>query len=262
LLLLGVSACSTGTHVAGDAAAIAVCRGQHAYRGSKLRAAYTTTVGEIAAWMDAKQPPNWGHVQLPYETDHDAGERVSLCWIDGGALAFPGVRQETGTPRAAIVIDAEKEVTFLIGGHAETKDGHKELFAEDPGVRAKMATEVRVAVKHGPAGEVLLPAYRPRKLEGIAWDRLGIAGDSASGCVWITFTDGYRFAALWPMGWAAKFAPLRIYDQAGTLVWSEGELRGVTGEQTKDEDIFKVPTACRSSGDWAHLVGSIGSVSA
>jgi hypothetical protein len=184
---------------------------------------------------------------------------MSLCWLDDGDLAFPGPARVSGRLRAAVVIDAARNVTFLVGGYFDTKDGRSELAIEDPAPSGTpSASTAAVAAKRGPAGELLLPTYaKTRQLSGMVWDRLGILGDDNAGCVWITFSDGFRYAAVWPSGSTARFAPLRIYNRAGDVIWAEGESRAVTGELSKD-GALSVPTACRS-GDWTLKLGTIGS---
>lgn len=260
VVLLTIGACAKSNDVSGDEAAIAVCKARREYRKSTLRAAYDTTVGEVAAWMDAKNPPNWGHVGLPYEQDHEPAAPMSLCWLDDGGLAFPGPAQVSGRPRAAVLIDAAGKASFLVGGYFDKKSGRSELAIEDPAPSGTpTGSTAAVAPKRGPAGELRLPAYaKTRKLSGTGWDRLGISGDDDAGCVWITFTDGFRYAALWPKGSTARFAPLRISNAAGDVLWREGESRAVTGELSK-ADARSVPTACRS-GDWTLKVGTIGNL--
>ncbi len=133
-VLLALTACGQGgsTHattdeakptVEGDTAAIATCEARTDYAESTLRAAYETTVAELAAWSDSRQPPDWGHVTMPYEKDHAGSDPISLCWLDDGQLAFPGpVRAARGRPRAAIVIDSEGRESLLAGGYFETND--------------------------------------------------------------------------------------------------------------------------------------------
>ena len=49
-----------------------------------------------------------------------------------------------------------------------------------------------------------------------------VAGRSSDGCVWLEM-NGSQFGALWPQGYSATFDPVRVYDQAGQLVATEGE---------------------------------------
>jgi hypothetical protein len=93
-------------------------------------------------------------------------------------------------------------------------------------------------------GTIALPAHGSRATP-LARIVASVAGDARLGCVWLVEEGTLkRRALLWPTGYRAAFAPLRIYDPNGRIVWREGEVRSLGGGASPVH-VERIPRACR-----------------
>jgi hypothetical protein len=94
-----------------------------------------------------------------------------------------------------------------------------------------------------PPGEVLLPHRQSEASTLIGTTDISIDADPDGPCVWAVNPGGARYATLWPIGYRARFDPLRIYDEKDQEVWREGEPRDSPGQPLGSVD--RVPEPCR-----------------
>ncbi len=95
-------------------------------------------------------------------------------------------------------------------------------------------------------GRLILPSWtRGEVLPGSLARDVGIEGDAAAGCVWLTTGGSRTGVGIWPTGTTAAFNPLRIYDKDGRVVWTEGELRDTSGPVKEQSP--RVPPQCAAA---------------
>ena len=96
-----------------------------------------------------------------------------------------------------------------------------------------------------PADVLALPYYSSDSVPAAQIPDVQIVTDPARTCVWLQRANGDRVAALWPQGYRARFAPLRVYDHRDQLVWTELEVR-TAGGGLSEVYVERLPEQCRT----------------
>ena len=95
------------------------------------------------------------------------------------------------------------------------------------------------------SGGMLLPTHGARDVPSAA---LEATVDSRDSCIWLVDRTLRRIAALWPQGYRAKFAPLRVLDAHGRVVWRQGKWREIGGGFSPVH-VDRTPPECRTGDD-------------